>query len=86
MNKYFKISSLFDIKLNFFYPLSSRKTSWDERNYRRLGLPYTYEEIVDSPMDEFNELMNNGNLTEEQVILCRNTRRRGKNKVKMSYN
>ena len=32
-------------------------------------------------MDEFNELMNNGNLTEEQVILCRNTRRRGKNKV-----
>ena len=34
-------------------------------------------------MDEFNELMNNGNLTEEQVILCRNTRRRGKNKVNM---
>ena len=35
-------------------------------------------------MDEFNEVMNNGNLTEEQITLCRNTRRRGKNKVQIT--
>ena len=74
---YHKLFIIYNEKIS----IHCRKASWDERNYRRLGLPYTYEEIVDSPMDEFNELMNNGNLNEEQVILCRNTRRRGKNKV-----
>ena len=33
------------------------------------------------PMDEFNDLLSKRELTEEQLNLCRDIRRRGKNKV-----
>ena len=32
-------------------------------------------------MDEFNDLLSKHELTEEQLTLCRDIRRRGKNKV-----
>ena len=34
-------------------------------------------------MDEFNDLLSKHELTEEQLTLCRDIRRRGKNKVKL---
>ena len=38
-------------------------------------------DIIDLPMDEFNDLLSKHELTEEQLTLCREIRRRGKNKV-----
>ena len=39
------------------------------------------QDIVNFPMDEFNDLLSKRELTEEQLNLCRDIRRRGKNKV-----
>ena len=38
-------------------------------------------DIINLPMDEFNDLLSKHELTEEQLTLCRDIRRRGKNKV-----
>merc|ERR1712198_473271 len=38
-------------------------------------------DIVDPPMDEFNDMLSKEDLTEEQLNICRDIRRRGKNKV-----
>ena len=46
-----------------------------------MGLPIQVKEIIDLPMDEFNDLLSKHELTEEQLTLCRDIRRRGKNKV-----
>jgi len=47
----------------------------------QLGVPFAIAEIIDSPMEEFNSMMMQTGLTEEQISLCRDIRRRGKNKV-----
>ena len=39
------------------------------------------QDIVNLPMDEFNDLLSKHELSEEQLNLCRDIRRRGKNKV-----
>ena len=39
------------------------------------------EDIVNPPMDEFNDMLSKEDLTEEQLNICRDIRRRGKNKV-----
>ena len=36
-------------------------------------------------MDEFNDLLSKHELTEEQLTMCRDIRRRGKNKVIFMY-
>ena len=46
-----------------------------------LRLPITVMDIINLPMDEFNDLLSKHELTEEQLTLCRDIRRRGKNKV-----
>ena len=46
-----------------------------------LCLPISVRDIIDMPMDEFNDLLSKHELTEEQLTLCREIRRRGKNKV-----
>jgi len=53
----------------------------DERKAQALGLPIPCAEIINLPMDEFNDLLSKHELTEEQLTLCRDIRRRGKNKV-----
>ena len=47
----------------------------------QMGLPIQVKDIIDLPMDEFNDLLSKHELTEEQLTLCRDIRRRGKNKV-----
>ena len=37
--------------------------------------------LVGLPMDEFNDLLSKNDLSEEQLNICRDIRRRGKNKV-----
>ena len=49
-----------------------------------MGLPIPCSEIINLPMDEFNDLLSKHELTEEQLTLCRDIRRRGKNKVRPS--
>ena len=53
----------------------------DERRALGLSLPITVHDIINLPMDEFNDLLSKHELTEEQLTLCRDIRRRGKNKV-----
>merc|ERR1711902_390361 len=53
----------------------------EERKVRQYGLPITCSQIIDSSMEEFNELLTRHSMTEEQISLCRDIRRRGKNKV-----
>ena len=38
-------------------------------------------DIVNPPMDEFNDMLSKEDLSEEQLNICRDIRRRGKNKV-----
>merc|ERR1711976_679162 len=57
------------------------RESRDERKARELNLPFAVGEIIDLPIDAFNELSTHHTLTEAQLNLCRDIRRRGKNKV-----
>lgn len=53
----------------------------DERKAAALNLPIPVRDIIHLPMDEFNDLLSKHELTEDQLTLCRDIRRRGKNKV-----
>ncbi|KAM9843153.1 endoplasmic reticulum membrane sensor NFE2L1a [Aulostomus maculatus] len=55
--------------------------SRDERRAQALKIPFSNELIVNLPVEEFNELLNNYQLSEDQLILVRDIRRRGKNKI-----
>ena len=61
--------------------LFPNRVSRDERKARELNLPFAVSEIVDLPIDGFNELLSRYTLNEPQLMLCRDIRRRGKNKV-----
>ena len=41
----------------------------------------SHQTLVGLPMDEFNDLLSKNELSEEQLNVCRDIRRRGKNKV-----
>jgi len=60
-----------------------RKLSFsrDERRAKELKVPFTTEEIIHSPVERFNEMLQKYHLTEAQLQLIRDIRRRGKNKV-----
>lgn len=58
-----------------------RTLTRDEKRARALNLPITCEDIIHLPMDEFNERISKYDLTEPQLSLIRDIRRRGKNKV-----
>ena len=53
----------------------------DERRALGLGLPISVHDIINLPMDEFNDMLSKHDLSEDQLTLCRDIRRRGKNKV-----
>ncbi|XP_068220832.1 segmentation protein cap'n'collar isoform X2 [Palaemon carinicauda] len=58
-----------------------RALSRDEKRARAMNLPITCDDIINLPMDEFNERISKYDLTEAQLSLIRDIRRRGKNKV-----
>ena len=64
-----------------FTNLGGQSLTRDERKATTMGLPITCADIINLPMDEFNDLLSKHELTEEQLTLCRDIRRRGKNKV-----
>ncbi|KAK5639051.1 hypothetical protein RI129_011543 [Pyrocoelia pectoralis] len=55
--------------------------SRDEKRARALSVPITVNDIINLPMDEFNERLSKYDLSETQLSLIRDIRRRGKNKV-----
>ena len=53
----------------------------DEKRARSLNVPIAVHDIINLPMDEFNERLSKYDLSENQLSLIRDIRRRGKNKV-----
>lgn len=53
----------------------------DEKRAREANIPLTYQEIVNLTIDQFNEQLAKHHLTESQLTLIKDIRRRGKNKV-----
>ncbi|XP_026187436.1 transcription factor NF-E2 45 kDa subunit [Mastacembelus armatus] len=55
--------------------------SRDERRAITLKIPFPMDKIINLPVDDFNELLTQYTLTDTQLALIRDIRRRGKNKV-----
>lgn len=53
----------------------------DEKRARAMNIPIPVVDIINLPMDEFNERLSKYDLSENQLSLIRDIRRRGKNKV-----
>ncbi|XP_067391143.1 transcription factor NF-E2 45 kDa subunit isoform X2 [Emydura macquarii macquarii] len=62
-------------------PRAELACSRDERRALAMKIPFPTEKIVNLPVDDFNELVSKYQLTEPQLALIRDIRRRGKNKV-----
>ncbi|XP_020038017.2 nuclear factor erythroid 2-related factor 3 [Castor canadensis] len=60
---------------------TGRNLSRDERRAKALHIPFSVDEIVRMPVDSFNNMLSRYYLTDLQVSLIRDIRRRGKNKV-----
>ena len=66
---------------SFCFSDEESQASRDERRARALNIPIPTEAIINLPIDEFNELLTRHTLSETQLALIRDIRRRGKNKV-----
>lgn len=53
----------------------------DEKRAREANIPMTYQEIVNLSIDQFNDQLAKFKLSESQLTLIKDIRRRGKNKV-----
>ncbi|XP_029461737.1 nuclear factor erythroid 2-related factor 2 isoform X2 [Rhinatrema bivittatum] len=53
----------------------------DEQRAKALQIPFSVDEIINLPVDDFNEMMSKHQFNEMQLALIRDIRRRGKNKV-----
>lgn len=60
---------------------SDARLSRDETRAKALKIPLSVDMIINLPVDDFNELMSKHQLSEAQLALVRDIRRRGKNKV-----
>ncbi|XP_037545240.1 endoplasmic reticulum membrane sensor NFE2L1 [Nematolebias whitei] len=53
----------------------------DKRQAQALEIPFSNELIVHLPVEDFSDLLSSYQLTDEQLALARDIRRRGKNKI-----
>ncbi|XP_028845995.1 endoplasmic reticulum membrane sensor NFE2L1b isoform X2 [Denticeps clupeoides] len=58
-----------------------KHASRDERRARAMKIPFSNDKIINLPVEEFNELLAKHHLSEAQLALIRDIRRRGKNKM-----
>lgn len=58
-----------------------KQSSRDERRARAMKIPFSNDKIINLPVEEFNELLAKHHLSEAQLALIRDIRRRGKNKM-----
>ena len=93
----FNDSNLADIKQvkhNHTYPLQpgqhpkdrgqdkkDDESTRDQKRIEKLKIPFTISDIVNTPVEEFNEMIRKYPLSDSQLQLIRDIRRRGKNKV-----
>ncbi|XP_004626535.1 nuclear factor erythroid 2-related factor 3 [Octodon degus] len=68
-------------KMNRYFNDTDRNLSRDEWRAKALHIPFSVEEIVRMPVDSFNSMLSRHYLTDLQISLMRDIRRRGKNKV-----
>lgn len=68
-------------KLQPHAELLDKHASRDERRARAMKIPFSNEKIINLPVEEFNELLAKHHLSEAQLALIRDIRRRGKNKL-----
>lgn len=68
-------------KISKYLNDTERNLSRDERRAKALHIPFSVDEIVRMPVDSFNNMLSRHYLTDLQVSLIRDIRRRGKNKV-----
>ncbi|KAM3859503.1 endoplasmic reticulum membrane sensor NFE2L1b [Diretmus argenteus] len=61
--------------------LLDKQSSRDERRARAMKIPFSNDKIINLPVEEFNELLAKHHLSEAQLALIRDIRRRGKNKM-----
>uniref|UniRef100_H3CXL0 Endoplasmic reticulum membrane sensor NFE2L1 n=1 Tax=Tetraodon nigroviridis TaxID=99883 RepID=H3CXL0_TETNG len=61
--------------------LLDKHASRDERRARAMKIPFSNDKIINLPVEEFNELLAKHHLSEAQLALIRDIRRRGKNKL-----
>lgn len=61
--------------------LLDKHASRDERRARAMKIPFSNDKIINLPVEEFNELLAKHHLSEAQLALIRDIRRRGKNKM-----
>ena len=46
---------------------------------------FSVDEIIHKPMEEFNDILSKHSVSEEIINICRDIRRRGKNKVRVLW-
>ncbi|KAK3519783.1 hypothetical protein QTP70_004304 [Hemibagrus guttatus] len=63
------------------YQLEEDLQTKDEKRARAMRIPFSTDYIINLPVEEFSELLNKHRLSEAQLTLIRDIRRRGKNKV-----
>nr|XP_043869581.1 endoplasmic reticulum membrane sensor NFE2L1b isoform X2 [Solea senegalensis] len=68
-------------KLQPAHDFFDKHASRDERRARSMKIPFSNEKIINLPVEEFNELLAKHHLSEPQLALIRDIRRRGKNKM-----
>lgn len=55
--------------------------SKDHKRIQEMNVPFTVDQIVNTPVEEFNEMLTRHKFSDQQLQLIRDIRRRGKNKV-----
>ncbi|KAB0375901.1 hypothetical protein FD755_012544 [Muntiacus reevesi] len=68
-------------KISRYLNDTDRNLSRDERRAKALHIPFSVDEIIRMPVDSFNSMLSRHYLTDLQLSLIRDIRRRGKNKV-----
>jgi len=63
------------------YSSEDCRSTRDEKLAEKMGLPYTVYELINCPVERFNKIIMDKHLTQQQTKLCKDIRRRGKNKV-----
>ncbi|XP_018090248.1 endoplasmic reticulum membrane sensor NFE2L1 isoform X2 [Xenopus laevis] len=58
-----------------------RQAGRDEQRARAMKIPFSNDKIINLPVEEFNDLLAKYQLSEAQLCLIRDIRRRGKNKM-----
>ena len=64
---------------------NDKRMTRDHMIVSRIKIPFSVPVLVSIPMEEFNGKLTKYDLTEEQANICKDIRRRGKNKVRKRF-